>query len=111
MDKAGVRLLQTIYNTTYFVDLQDLEGKLIGCSIQQLIQHLKDTYINTDNLEDYINYNEATFNIAYDPNEASEIYWNRLQQCQMTPADLQETITNSDASFHHPLPQPCGPHR
>ena len=55
MDKAGVQLVQTIYNTTYFVDLQDSEGELIGYSIQQLLQHLKDTYIDVDNLEDEIN--------------------------------------------------------
>ena len=94
MDKASVRLVQTIYNTTYCLDLQDSEGKLIGYSIQQLLQHLKDTYIDIDDLEDKINEKNATFNLAYNPNEAPEIYWNRLQQCQMTAADLQETITN-----------------
>ena len=95
MDKAGVRLVQTIYNKTYFVDLQDSESELIGYSIQKLIKHLKDTYIDTDDLEDNINDNEATFNLAYDPNEAPEMYWNQLQQCQMTAADLQKTITNN----------------
>ena len=51
MDKAGVRLVQTFYNTAYFVDLQDSEGKLIGYSIQKLLQHLEDTYIDIDYLE------------------------------------------------------------
>ena len=52
VDKAGVRLVQTIYNTTYFVDLKYPECKLVGYSIQQLLQHLEDTYIDTDDLED-----------------------------------------------------------
>ena len=94
-DKAGVRLVQTIYNTTYFIDLQDSEGELIGYSTQQLLQRLEYTYIDTDDLEDNINDNEATCNLAYDPNEAREMYWNRLQQCQMIAADLQETITDN----------------
>ena len=38
VDKAGVRLVHTIYNTTYFLDLQDSECELIGYSIQQLLQ-------------------------------------------------------------------------
>ena len=88
MDTAGVRLVQTIYNTTYFVDLKDSEGGLIGYSIQKLLQHLEDTYIDIDDLEDEINDNKATLNLAYDPNEAPEMYWNRLQPCQMTAADL-----------------------
>ena len=70
VDKAGVWLVQTIYNTTYFVDLQYSEGELIGYSIQQLLQHLKDTYININNLEDKINDNESILNLVYDPNEA-----------------------------------------
>ena len=88
-------MVQTIYNTKYFVYLQDSEGKLIGYSIQKRLQHLEDTYIDTDDLEDDINDHEATFNLAYDPNEALEIYWNQLQQCQMTAVDLQETITDN----------------
>ena len=95
VDKAGVRLVQTIYNTTYFVDLQYLEGELIGYPIQQLPKHLEYTYIDIDDLEDEINDNEATLNLTYDPNEAPEMYWNRLQQCQMTAADLQEKITDN----------------
>ena len=88
VDTAGVRLVQTIYNTTYFVDLKDSEGRLIGYSIQKLLQHLEDTYIDIDDLEDEINDNKATLNLVYDPNEAPEMYWNRLQPCQMTAADL-----------------------
>ena len=88
-------MVQTIYNTTYFVDIQDSEGELIGYSIQQLLQHLEDTYIDIDDMEDIIKDNEATLNLAYDPNEAPEIYWNRLQKCQMTASDLQETITDN----------------
>ena len=84
-----------IYNTTYFVDLQDSEGEIIGYSIQKLLQHLEDTYIDIDDLEDKINDNEATLNLAYNPNEAPEMYWNRLQQCHMTAADLQETISDN----------------
>ena len=92
MDKVGVRLVQTIYNKTYFVDLQDSEGEFIGYSIQQLLQHLEDTYIDTNDIEDDINDNEATFNLAYYPNEAQEMHWNRLQHCQMTATDLQEKL-------------------
>ena len=95
VEKSGVRLVQTFYNTAYFVDLQDSEGELIGYSIQKLFQHLEDMYIDIDDLEDEINDNEATLNLAYDPNEAPEMYWNRLQQCYMTSADLQETITDN----------------
>ena len=94
-DKAGFRLVQTIYNTTYVVDLQDSEGELIGYSIQKLLQHLEDTYIDIDNLEQKINDNEATLNLTYDPNEKPEMYWNHLQQCQMKAADLQEKNTNN----------------
>ena len=54
-NKAGVRLVHTMYNTTYFV--QDSEGELIEYFIQQLRQHLKDTYIGINNLEDEINNN------------------------------------------------------
>ena len=37
VEKAGIRLVQTICNTTYFVDLQDLEGEIIGYFIHQLL--------------------------------------------------------------------------
>ena len=46
-------------------------------------------------MEDEINDNEATLNLAYDHSKAPEMYWNRLQKCQMTAADLQETINNN----------------
>ena len=40
-------------------------------------------------------YDSQLKNISEENNKSLEIYWNCLQQCQMTAADPKETITNN----------------
>ena len=91
-DKAGVRLLMTIYDKNYFVDLHDGQGQLIGHATKELLGHLEDTYVDPDDLEEEIQENEVILQADYDPNESTETYWARLKNCQRLATAMNEKM-------------------
>ena len=94
VDKACVRLLQTIYSNSFFVDLQDTQGQIMGYTTKELLAHLTEMYVDLDELEDDILANEALLSEAYDPNDSPQEYWAKLQNCKRLAIELGDTNIN-----------------
>ena len=85
---GAIRMLQYIFSDSSFLDLEDDQGQMIGTSPNEILVHLLDTNVGTEDMDKEITTIEETLRSKYDPSEMPQVYFKKLQTCKILLVQL-----------------------
>jgi hypothetical protein len=92
--KGTIRMIKHIFPAPVFLDLCDEQGQLIGKTPQQIIQHLQDTFCDSEEAEEEILKQYKLMNTKYDPSDLIQVYYKALQDARTILVALSKTVAD-----------------
>jgi hypothetical protein len=92
--KGAIRMIKYIFPAPVFLDLCDEQGQLIGKTPQEIIQHLQDTFCDSEEAEEEILKQYKQMNTKYDPSDLIQVYYKALQDARTILVALSETVAD-----------------
>ncbi len=92
--KGTIRMIKYIFPAPVFLDLCNEQGQLIGKKPQEIIQHLQDTFCDSEEAEEEILKQYKRMNTKYDPSDLIQVYYKALQDARTILVALSETVAD-----------------
>jgi hypothetical protein len=86
---GAIKMIKHIFDESCFLDLEDDQGQMIGYTPHQIITHICDANVTEEGHDDEILEIEDRIRENYDPGEAPQVYFKRLQTCRHLFIQLQ----------------------
>ena len=72
-------MIKYIFDQTCFIDLQDEQGKMMGCTEIYVIDHLTKQQVNPEDYDDEITEQYDNLKPPYETDELPQVYFKKLQ--------------------------------
>ena len=92
--KGAIHMIKYIFLEPVFLDLCDDQRQIDGKSLQDIIQHLHDTFCDDEEKEKEILKQYKAMHVAYNPSEFIQIYYKALQDSRTILIALKEIIND-----------------
>jgi hypothetical protein len=86
---GAIKMLKYIFDESCFLDLEDDQGQMIGYTPHEVITHIFDTNVSPEDHDREIVSIEKDVRQEYDPSEPPQVYFKKLQTCQLLLVQLQ----------------------
>jgi hypothetical protein len=80
---GAIKMIKYIFDDTCFFDLEDDQGQMIGYTPHEIITHICDANVTTEDHDAEILDIEDRIREPYDPGEAPQVYFKLLQTCRI----------------------------
>jgi hypothetical protein len=80
---GAIKMIRYVFDDTCFFDLEDEQGQMIGYTPHEIITHICDANVTTEDHDAEILDIEDRIREPYDPSEAPQVYFKLLQTCRI----------------------------
>ena len=92
--KGAIRMIKYIFPSEVFIDLQNSQGLMVGKTPVEIMEHLKDTFCDDEEIEKEILMQEDNLKVKYNPAELPQAYFAKLQNAKTILMFLKETASD-----------------
>jgi hypothetical protein len=97
---ATQKMIMHAFKDYHFLELQDENGDIVGCTAIELFDHLMEQYVPAEDVADQVTALHKILEQPYDPNEESQVYYRSVQDARNTLESLNEIIDESTLIRH-----------